>query len=142
MANTNDVKKYLASWFQLAKGVIVTNGKEILLPCPIFEGDDYSKEFQKCWEKITSPSSGDCYLEGTETTISQLLTPVWEINSCARCQMPVPIRNYTVSEIDCTCSDLENWPNEDLPTPRSQMNSLNKLREINYRLQQMTTEKA
>ncbi|MEM7579416.1 MAG: hypothetical protein ACFB02_16255 [Mastigocoleus sp.] len=134
MASKNDVQKYLAAWFQLGKAVVVSKGGEKLLPHPIFQGDNYSKQFQECWQKITSPELVDCYLEGTDTTISELLTPAWEVNPCARCEMPVTIKNFSTSESNCVCSDLENWPDTDLPAPRSQMSSLEKLRNITERL--------
>lgn len=135
MADANEVRKYLAYWFQLGKHVLIRNGKESLLPQPVIQGDRYTQEFEECWQKVTSPDSGDCYLEGTEETVAQLLTPGWVLAPCARCNMPVPIRNIGVQASACTCNDLPNWPNTELPAPRSPVNSQAQLMEICERLQ-------
>ena len=134
MANTNEVKKYLACWFQLKKRVVSNNGSQILLPKSVFGSDGYSKEFENCWQLIISPDSGEWYLETTEQTISQLLEPSWEITSCARCSMPVAILNVGVPSHICPCHDLGNWPNTELPAPRIPVNSQEKLQEIRNKL--------
>jgi hypothetical protein len=64
------------------------------LPKPVVIGDRDSQEFEDCWQKLLSPESGDCYLEGRELTIAELLTDEWDIDPCARCEMPVPIYKY------------------------------------------------
>lgn len=139
MANTNEVKKYLACWFQLKKRVVSNNGSQILLPESVFGSDGYSKEFENCWQLIISPDSGEWYLETTEQTISQLLQPYWEITSCARCSMPVAILNVGVSSHICPCHDLGNWPNTELPSPRVPANSQEKLQEICNKLTNLQT---
>lgn len=130
MANTNKVKEYLACWFQLGKQVISDNNSQVLLPSNIFGVNGYSKEFENCWELIISPDSGEWYLETTEQTISQLLQSSWEITSCARCSMPVAIRNVGVSSHTCPCHNLNNWPNTDLPAPHIPISYQERLREI------------
>lgn len=134
MANEKDVKKYLAYWFQLGKGVVIANGVANLLPQPVYRGDLYSQEFEECWQRIISLESGDCYLEGTNETIAQLLTPAWEIIPCGRCNMPIPIRNVGMPAEVCPCSDLPGWPNTDLPAPRSAVNNQERLIGIRDRL--------
>ena len=129
MANTNEVKQYLACWFQLSKRVI-NNNSQVLLPSQIFSDRGYSQEFENCWDLIMSPESGEWCLETTEQTISQLLQPSWRIVSCARCAMPVAIVDAGVSSHICPCHDLGNWPNTDLPQPRIPVNSQEKLQEI------------
>lgn len=37
MATKQEVKEYLAYWFQLGKKVVVGNGKATFLPQPVFE---------------------------------------------------------------------------------------------------------
>ncbi|MGB5594699.1 MAG: hypothetical protein WBM62_11790, partial [Crocosphaera sp.] len=78
MASQEQVKKYLAHWFQLGKGVIFPKRQETICPQVIFKGHNYSAEFEQCWQKILL-TDADCYLEGTEQTIQQLLSPAWEI---------------------------------------------------------------
>ncbi len=94
MATKQEVKGYLAYWFQLGKKVITGNGKARILPKSVLNGDRYSEEFEECWQKIISPESGDCYLEGTHETIAELLTPAWDMLPCGRCNMPVAAMGY------------------------------------------------
>jgi hypothetical protein len=133
MANTEEVKRYLSYWFQLGKKVVIGNEATKLLPQPIFQGDRYSKEFEECWQKISS-SAGKCYLEGTEETIAELLTPVWEMWPCSRCSMPVPMRNVGMPAALCPCNDLPNWPNTELPCPRCPINNEEQLKLIRDQL--------
>jgi hypothetical protein len=66
MASEQQVKRYLAYWFQLGKKVVIRNGNSALSPQPVMTGDRYSDEFESIWQQILSPDSGDCYLEGTQ----------------------------------------------------------------------------
>ncbi len=138
MASANQVRQYLVYWFQLGKKVLIRNGEEALLPRPIFRGDLYSREFEDCWLKITSPDSGDCYLDGTEETIAQLLTSEWEIILCARCPMPIPVRTKGMPAASCPCHDLGLWPNTEIPAPRSAVSTQRHLNSIRDRLLKAT----
>jgi hypothetical protein len=134
MASETEVKQYLAQWFQLGKRVLLRNGAEAILPKPIFRGNHYSVEFETCWQQIISPESGDCYLEGTEQTIKQLLAPAWEIASCARCTMPVPLNQGGLPVEGCPCFELSTWPNLELPLPREPVDATKYLKAIQKRL--------
>lgn len=135
MASADRVKQYIAQWFQLGKKMLLRNGKTILLPPrSIIQGDRYSQEFEQDWQTISSPDSGDCYLEGTQETIQELLTPTWDILPCARCQMPVALITNGVQSHSCPCSDLKNWPNNELPKPRCPIDSSSYLKRISLRL--------
>ncbi|MUG94877.1 hypothetical protein F7734_21925 [Scytonema sp. UIC 10036] len=134
MASTNDVKQYLAYWFQLGKRVVIDNGAATLQLREVVNGNRYSDEFEECWERITSPDAGDCYLEGTHETIAQLLSPAWEVAPCARCNMPIPARNMGMPPLLCPCFDLAGWPNTELPPPRCPVDSQEELRAIRDRL--------
>lgn len=136
MASEYQVRQYLAYWFQLGKRLMVNGGSETLLPEPVFQGDRYSDDFEACWRRVRSPESGDCFLEGTPQTIADLLTPAWEMASCARCSMPIPMPHLPANQtaLECPCIDLPNWPNLDMPQPRSPVNSQSKLAEIRNRL--------
>jgi hypothetical protein len=129
MADENQVKRYLAYWFQLGKKVLLRNG-EALLPHPIIRGDRYSDEFEQCWQQLLDHQSGDCYLEGTTQTIRELLSPNWEISSCSRCQMPIPMIDLGPQSCLCPCNDLPDWPNNQLPCPREPINTKNQLQSI------------
>ncbi|HYW21102.1 MAG TPA: hypothetical protein VE956_17745 [Nodularia sp. (in: cyanobacteria)] len=135
MATKQEVREYLAYWFQLGKKVVVGNDLATFLPQPVLKGDRYSQEFEECWQKILSPTTGDCYLEGTHETISELLTPAWEVSSCGRCEMPVPMRSLGMPTLSCPCNDLPHWPNTELPAPRSPINTQNQLMAIRNRVQ-------
>ncbi|MDB9319709.1 hypothetical protein [Nodularia spumigena] len=135
MATKQEVKEYLAYWFQLGKKVVVGNGKATFLPQPVLKGDRYSVEFEECWQTILCHTTGDCYLEGTDETIRELLTPAWEVSACGRCQMPVPMRSLGMPALLCPCNDLPNWPNTELPAPRSPISNQEQLMVIRERLQ-------
>jgi hypothetical protein len=134
MASENQVKKYIAYWFQLGKKVLIRNGSEALLPQPVITGDRYSNEFEECWQKIISPDSPDSYLQGTHETIAQLLTPTWDISPCASCAMPLPLRQVGMPPELCPCNDLKNWPNTEMPQPRSPVSTKSQLSGIRDRL--------
>ncbi|MBV8883037.1 MAG: hypothetical protein JO235_03420 [Chroococcidiopsidaceae cyanobacterium CP_BM_RX_35] len=135
MASEQEVRRYLAYWFQLGKKVVIHNGQKTLLPQPVIQGDRYSQAFEDCWQQIRSPATaGDCYLEGTDETVATLLTPAWEMNSCARCEMPVPVQSVGMPPLSCPCNDLSNWPNTEVPAPRSPVDTSAKLTEIRNRL--------
>lgn len=136
MASQQKVKHYLAYWFLVGKKVYINNGQELRKPESVLERDRFSDEFEACWQEILSPESGYCYLEGTEQTIEELLSEKWEVQSCARCQMPVPLRNSGVQAGPCPCADLENWPNNDLPFPHLPVNNQKHLGDICHRVHQ------
>lgn len=134
MASVELVKKYLAHWFQLGKQVRVRGGRTALLPQPILQGDRYSLEFEACWQQLMAPEAGDCYLEGTTITLAELLTDRWEVIECARCEMPIPQAIAGLPPAACPCHDLTDWPNDELPSPRSPISTTNYLNQIRQRL--------
>ncbi len=134
MASATQVKTYLAHWFQLGKKLIWLNGEAELLPQPVIRGERFSAQFEDCWQKVMSVDGKNCYLEGSSETIEDLLSPNWDINNCARCNMPVPIIEIGTQSLDCVCSDLQNWPNTELPAPRSPVNNSVQLNSIRSRL--------
>lgn len=134
MASATEVKTYLAHWFQLGKKLIWRNGKEELLPGKVLQGERFSPEFESCWEKIMSVGGRDCYLAGSEATIQELLSSAWTIDRCSRCAMPVPMVESGIQSLDCACSDLDNWPNSELPAPHSPVDSRLRLNDISARL--------
>lgn len=143
MASPEQVKQYLAFWFQLGKPLIV-NGKTSssgskVLPQPVIQGDRYSPEFEACWQRIIEGFWKLSYLEGTIQTIEELLSSQWEVTSCARCSMPVPMMSLGVQtkDLDCPCSDLPGWPNTELPQPREPVDSRQQLTNIRDRLSQI-----
>jgi hypothetical protein len=134
MASSNQVKKYLAYWFQLGKKVLIRGGRDTLLPQPVISGDRYSQQFEECWSQIQSSNSGDCYLEGSDQTIAELLTDQWELEDCSRCAMPIPVQSVGLPALTCPCHDLSGWPNQELPQPRSPIDSTERLNDIRQRL--------
>lgn len=134
MATEEQVKKYLAYWFQLGKKVVVNNGTDKLLPDPIYQDNSYSPEFERCWQILTDPKSGSCYMEGTDETIAELLTSKWDVMLCARCTMPVPAKIRGTPPENCPCADLPTWPNLEVPQPRSPVDSTHRLGGIRDRL--------
>ncbi|NER26752.1 MAG: hypothetical protein F6J89_03760 [Symploca sp. SIO1C4] len=140
MASEQQVKRYLCYWFQLGKRIVINNGTSTLLPQKVVEGDRYSYEFENIWQQIISLERGDCYLEGTTQTIGELLEPRWDIEPCARCDMPVPMINLGMLPAPCPCSDLLTWPNSELPVPREPLCSQEHLNGIRNRLHQISSK--
>lgn len=134
MASHDQIRQYIAYWFQLGKKVLIRNGQEAIKPQVVLAGDRYSQQFEECWQKIQSPDSGDCHLEGTHETIEELLSPEWEVSSCSRCSMPIPSRVRGMPPEYCPCFDLPNWPDTEKPLPREPINSRSHLRGICERL--------
>ena len=134
MSSASSVKQYLACWFQLGKKVAVKNGHQAIAPEIVLQGDRYSQDFEDCWQYLLSTESGDCYLEGTQQTIEELLSESWEIIECSRCDMPIPVRSKGMPPECCPCYDLLTWPNTNLPMPRVPVNTQSHLRNLNSRL--------
>ena len=134
MASSRQIKTYLAHWFQLGKKLVWNNGKAELLPERIITSDRFSNEFEECWRKVMSIGGRGCYLEGTTVSIAELLDSSWTIDRCARCTMPVPIVELGIQDLVCPCSDLDNWPNSELPAPRGSIDSRSQLHNISMRL--------
>lgn len=135
MASPDQVKQYLAYWFQLGKPLI-SNHSQPILPEPVIRGDHYSPEFEACWQQVLTAGGEKYHLDGTIQSISELLSDRWEISGCVRCGMPVPVLVLGVHSGPCPCFDLPNWPNAELPQPRSPVNSRNQLQQIRNRLMQ------
>lgn len=138
MASTDQVKQYLAFWFQLGKGLVIKNSREIQLPESVVRGDRYSPEFEACWRQVMQSKGENCYLEGTEQTVAQLLSSKWDVTACARCEMPVPILSVGMRSPGCPCEDMPSWPNTELPMPRIPVDSQAQLQQIRDRLAQLT----
>ncbi|MFM7440407.1 MAG: hypothetical protein ACKO2V_17715 [Snowella sp.] len=139
MTSETQVKQYLAYWFQLGKKIVLTKSGETVIPEPIFAGQHYSLAFESCWQRILLVSA-DAYLEGTNQTIEQLLSPAWEFIPCARCTMPVPASNTTIPFCYCPCQDLASWPNLELPLPRIPTDTQQSLSTIHQRLLQRSNQ--
>lgn len=134
MATQAQVRRYLAYWFQLGKPVVIGNRQEKVLPEPIMSHGAYSSEFEVLWNRVSNPETGDCYLDGTDMTIQELLTSNWEIHPCARCDMPVPMISQGLPCLSCPCNDLLSWPNTEMPQPRSAVDTQKQLNNLCDRL--------
>lgn len=135
MASSQQVKQYLAYWFQLGKPLILAHGESVL-PQPVVEGNRYSAAFEACWQQVLASGGRDAHLEGTVQTISELLSEGWDLEPCVRCGMPVPIVQIGLQTGPCPCFDLPTWPNTDLPTPRLPIDSQTQFQQIRDRLSQ------
>ena len=134
MATKQEVKIYLAHWFQLGKTVVLNRDNVIFSPKKVITGNSYSQEFEECWQQIISSKTGDCCLEGTHQTIQELLTPAWEIVNCSRCDMPLAMHSIGMPAAICPCHYLTNWPNTEVPSPRCPIDSQIYLQQIRDRL--------
>jgi hypothetical protein len=122
MATSNQVKDYLAYWFQLGKAVVldVPSGRQQIQPRSVLSPSSYSLEFEACWQHILA-CADYAYLAGTDHTITQLLSNHYEMTACSRCKALVPIMTSrgSWSEGPCPCADLSTWPNPETIPPRS-----------------------
>lgn len=134
MASSQQVKEYLASWLQLGKQVCVGIQQEPVHIDHVVQGDRYSPEFEELWQYIQGRESKNCYLEGLDPSISELLSDSWEITDCARCQMPVSLPSAGIASPLCPCHDIPSWPNDELPRPRPPIDSSHRLQSICDRL--------
>jgi len=134
MASQEQVKFYLAYWFQLGKRVVLKKEGVAVIPQPIFTFNRYSAAFENCWQHLMTPENRESYLEGTQETIEQLLNSDWDIIPCARCNMPIPMVEAGIKLGNCPCNDLITWPNRELPSPRSAINQQEHLKEIQARI--------
>ena len=139
MASQENVKRYLACWFQLGKKLILDRGQEVTFTGSVVNGDRYSPEFEACWQEIMAHEGKNYYVEGTEHTLDVLLSPAWEIFSCSRCNMPVPKRELGVQDPSCPCVDLPSWPNLELPIPRAPIANKPHMQSIKSRLLSKST---
>jgi hypothetical protein len=137
MASQEQVRNFLAHWFQLGKPVVLAEQRGECLPDPIFHNGDYSQSFEDCWHRIMVTSGQDCYLQGTTQSIAAMLSPAWDMTPCARCEMPLAIPIAGSMNYPCPCSDLMSWPNTEVPTPRTAISNDAHLRELRQRLDQV-----
>jgi hypothetical protein len=132
MASTQEVRQYLAHWFQLGKVVQVPNSNSIFTQ-RVLQGNTYSIEFEDCWQQVMKQP--EAYLDGTEQTIAELLTDRWDVIDCARCTMPIPLPAVGLPQnSNCTCQDIPTWPNTELPMPRSLSTVETKTNDLRQRL--------
>ena len=134
MASPEKVKHYIACWFQLGKRLVLDKGKVISMGESVVKGDRYSSDFENYWQEIIAQEGANCYLEGTDITLNDLLSSTWDITPCARCSMPIPRLELGVQTISCPCFDMPRWPNFELPFPRVPVQSNLRLSSINNRL--------
>ncbi|MEY2977555.1 MAG: hypothetical protein ACO3NK_01235 [Prochlorotrichaceae cyanobacterium] len=130
MASDRQVRTYLACWFQLNRGVILHETGERLCPEPVVLQSNYSQAFEDCWTRLLSRQGQNCYLEGTNQTIAELMSESWDFMACPRCTLPIPVPKCPVLHISCPCAELHTWPNNQLPLPRQPLNSQNSLGHI------------
>ncbi|MGD1860690.1 MAG: hypothetical protein ACFB0E_12060 [Leptolyngbyaceae cyanobacterium] len=140
MASVQAVQSFLAYWFQLGKPVVLQHSDTQTLPTPIFSGAQLSPAFQDCWQQIMEHPE-QCFLKGTHESIAQLLSESWEIESCARCIMPVPMPVRGINSAVCPCADLPSWPNYEVPTPRAAVCTQTHLGQLRQRLDDPSQER-
>lgn len=116
MAAASEVKQYLALWFQLGKGAVDNRSGEVFRVRQILKGDRYSSDFERCWERIVAEPA-EFSLEGTTRSIAELLSNVWELTTCPRCVLPIPINLHGSEAGPCECVSLSWWPDNESPPP-------------------------
>ena len=119
MATRTLVKNYLAQWMQMGKGLSLSiYGEEIHIH-KVVQGEKYSSAFNELWEQVSNDQSQEAYLSGTDQTISDLLSPKWDVIACARCNLLVPSLDLGARvPVCCPCDDIPNHPNLNSIAPR------------------------
>jgi hypothetical protein len=132
MASTQEVRQYLAHWFQLGKKVTVPD-RDSIFTQKVLQGNIYTTEFEACWQEIIAQPHA--YVEGTDQTIAELLTDRWDVIDCARCTMPIPLPAAGLPQSQsCTCHDMPTWPNTQVPLPRAAGALLTRTTDLRQRL--------
>lgn len=134
MASPQEVQTYLAYWFQLGKPIHLNNGQTTQRPEPVLEGNRFSRAFQDCWQAVIAVNGRDCYLDGANETIEELLSPHWEITNCALCSIPTTMSAVMPVAGLCSCGDMESWPNDELPAPHMPINNKKHFSRLKTRL--------
>ncbi len=130
MASESQVKEYLACWLQVGKRILHDSGNREFHDPRIVNKRGYTSEFESWWDEFRE-NAHHWHLEGCNNALDVLFTPQWDIVDCALCVMPVPKLVAGVNDPNCTCSDLELWPNLEIPkphTPNDMQDKLTKLR--------------
>lgn len=136
ISNYDAVKRYFAMWLQMGKKVFIENQNKLLGMNCVVRGESYTNKFEQLWSEISDPRLGDVYLEGTDESVQELLSPKWEVIACARCAMPVPVgMGPQVAQV-CPCDDLGVSPNLEAIAPREPVITAKHLSSIMSRLQQ------
>ena len=136
MASEAQVKEYLACWLQLGKQLGLNGGRNTISIQTVIADNSFSRDFEDCWNRLRKNEAGVCYLDGTQVTVEQLLSPRWAIIDCARCSMPIPVPIAGIAPNTCPCHNLDDWPNCELPMPRIPVNSEQMLLILIRKLQQ------
>jgi hypothetical protein len=138
MASINHIKTYLAYWFQLGRGLWMPGHDELVCPVTVLGDGAYSADFESLWTELEIPYiAAQSYLEGTEQTIAELLSPIWEVSPCARCGLPIPLKTAGLQPVQtCPCADMKNLPNLELLPPREPISHQAVLHNICDRLRQ------
>ncbi len=129
MATHQEIRQYLAHWFQLGKPLILNGTSHCITPT--LNTDRPSREFEQIWQQILEMPHL-AYLEGSAVDLGQLLTGIWEIADCARCEMPIPLKaaGIPISAIPCTCDNMTTWPNQNTLPPHSPINTTDRLHQL------------
>jgi hypothetical protein len=135
MALPTQVKTYLSYWFQLGRGVRMPLAAGPVKPAAVLADGGYSTEFEALWHQLTQPQmAASSYLDGTEQTIAQLLETTWEIQDCARCNLPIPMKVAGLPSQSCPCDALKILPDIAEIPPRAPIDSQATLRRLCERL--------
>ncbi|NKB18516.1 MAG: hypothetical protein HC770_11595 [Pseudanabaena sp. CRU_2_10] len=118
------------------KVFIQSQNKLVGVKC-VVRGESYTNEFEQLWAEISDPRSGDVYLDGTDESIQELLSPKWEVVSCARCEMPIPIGMGPQAAQICPCNNFGCYPNLEAIAPREPVITAKHLSSIMSRLKQV-----
>lgn len=136
MASQQQIKQYLAYWVQLGKGVVI--GDRPPAYCKTVSASEaYSPTFELLWQKVESCHGQQCHITGTEQELAELFSERWQVTACYRCELLIPQKVRGIHSEACPCSDLDSWPNLEIPKPRLPLSSNGHLAKICQRLTEL-----
>ncbi|NJN30594.1 MAG: hypothetical protein HC824_09325 [Synechococcales cyanobacterium RM1_1_8] len=135
MASQVQIRRYLALWFQLGKSVHIDGNAQAYCPTNAIQGNDYSPEFEACWQIFVQAGLHHCHLDDVTPSLGDLTESAWDLHTCARCSMPIAQRVAGMASLDCPCSNQTNWPVLELPAPQAPQDWSQRIRAIGQRLQ-------
>jgi hypothetical protein len=82
MATQDQVREFLAHWFQLGKPVVLAEDRGECLPSPMFYKGGYSQSFEDCWHQIMVTSGQGCYLRAPPKALPPCSRPPGNCRLC------------------------------------------------------------
>jgi PleD family two-component response regulator len=92
MSNEEVLMGYVAYFLSRGKTIVTPHHSQIEFKDHVYEYYGYNYNYINFWQKIRQLKEfGDFYLMGDTHSFDELLTGNYTVNSCSRCNLPIPI---------------------------------------------------